>query len=56
VILNFVLVTVWGLRLSIHIGVRHTKEDFRYQDMRRDWMKHGIVAYYVIAFWFVFMM
>lgn len=56
VILNFTLVLIWALRLSIHIGVRHTKEDFRYQDMRRDWMKKGIVAYYIIAFWFVFMM
>jgi steroid 5-alpha reductase family enzyme len=30
-ILTFTLVTIWGLRLAIHIGVRHPgKEDFRY--------------------------
>lgn len=30
VILTAVLVTIWGVRLSYHIGVRHTKEDYRY--------------------------
>ena len=30
-ILVLVLVSIWGLRLAIHIGVRHPgKEDFRY--------------------------
>ena len=56
VILNFVLVSIWAARLSLHIGLRHTKEDFRYQDMRASWMKYGKAAYYVIAFWFIFMM
>ena len=36
--LNFVLVTIWGVRLAYHIGVRHTKEDYRYVDMRTRWM------------------
>jgi len=30
--------TIWGLRLAIHIGVRHTGiEDYRYVSMRRRW-------------------
>ena len=30
-ILTFALVTIWGLRLAIYIGMRHPgKEDFRY--------------------------
>jgi steroid 5-alpha reductase family enzyme len=36
--LNFVLVTIWGVRLAYHIGIRHTKEDYRYVDMRTRWM------------------
>jgi len=56
VILNFILISLWGLRLALHIGVRHKQEDFRYQDMRRNWMKHGIVAYYIIAFLAIFML
>jgi steroid 5-alpha reductase family enzyme len=32
------LILVWGVRLALHIGLRHTGvEDFRYQDMRRRW-------------------
>lgn len=45
--LNFVLVSIWGIRLAIHIGVRHNGEDFRYVDMRNDWMKGGLSSYYV---------
>lgn len=37
--LVYVLVTVWGLRLSLHIGSRSREkpEDFRYQKYRNDW-------------------
>ena len=56
VILNTVLISVWGLRLALHIGVRHTKEDFRYTDMRNRWMQGGLVAYYISAFFYVFML
>ena len=35
------LVTLWGVRLSLHIGLRSggKAEDFRYQKMRSDWGK-----------------
>lgn len=32
-----ILVTIWATRLGLHIGLRHTKEDFRYVDMRERW-------------------
>lgn len=40
-LLIYVLVTLWGLRLSIHIALRSMgkAEDFRYQKMRADWGK-----------------
>lgn len=56
VILNVVLVGVWAIRLGIHIGVRHNGEDFRYVDMRNNWMKNGLVIYYILAFTNVFML
>ncbi len=56
-ILTFVLISIWGLRLAIHIGVRHPgKEDFRYQDMRKGWVAKGQAYYYFAAFTYVFMM
>lgn len=56
VILNLVLVSIWGLRLAWHIGARHKQEDFRYVDMRTRWNKKGKCYYYTVAFWFIFMM
>lgn len=38
--LVLVLVLLWGLRLSIHLGIRsfsHSREDIRYANWRRDW-------------------
>jgi 3-oxo-5-alpha-steroid 4-dehydrogenase 1 len=39
--LVFVLVSLWGLRLSIFLGLRNAghAEDYRYQDMRKRWGK-----------------
>jgi len=39
--LVYALVTLWGVRLSAHIGLRSRgkTEDFRYQKMRTDWGK-----------------
>lgn len=35
------LLTLWGVRLGLHIGLRHRGrgEDFRYQKFRQDWGK-----------------
>lgn len=51
-----VLVSIWGLRLAIHIGIRHTKEDFRYVDMRNRWMAGGIWVYYISALVYIFLL
>lgn len=53
-ILTTVLVSIWGLRLSYHIGVRHTKEDYRYVDMRTRWNAEG--NFLLKAFTYVFML
>lgn len=40
-LLLLLLVTLWGLRLGVHLAIRHhgRGEDFRYQKFRRDWGK-----------------
>ena len=40
----YAFVTIWGLRLSLHIGLRMIgkTEDFRYQKMRTDWGKNVV--------------
>ena len=51
------LIAVWSMRLSIHIGLRHKGEDYRYVDMRRDWMaKGGYSGYLWRAFVYIFML
>ena len=47
-LLVYALVTLWGLRLSIHIGLRSwgKPEDFRYQKMRKDWGKSFLITSY----------
>jgi len=46
------LISIWAIRLALHIGLRHTKEDFRYQDMRARWNAEG--TYYLKTFVFIF--
>jgi len=48
---------IWGLRLSIHIALRHQgKEDFRYAEMRANWMAQGKATYYCKAIGYIFLM
>lgn len=56
-IIAFSIVTFWGLRLAQHIGGRHEigKEDFRYKEIRDNWMKKGKLFYYFMTFNFIFM-
>ena len=35
------MTALWSLRLSLHIGLRHTKEDFRYVIWRKAWGEKG---------------
>jgi len=51
-ILAFVLVAVWGLRLSLHIGLRNRgkAEDPRYQNWRKAWGRHATLRAYFQIF------
>ena len=49
------LVTVWGLRLSIHLFIRNVgkPEDFRYQKFRKDYGEH---RYWWVSYFQVFLL
>lgn len=51
-ILLYALVTVWGLRLSIHIYARNKNktEDFRYKAWRHEWRKLFYIRSYLQVF------
>ncbi|MFT6827482.1 MAG: steroid 5-alpha reductase family enzyme [Roseivirga sp.] len=53
-ILMYDLVALWGLRLSLHIGIRNSKkpEDFRYNNWRKEWGK----AFYLRSFLQVYLL
>jgi len=46
------LISIWGIRLAAHIGLRHKGEDFRYVDMRNRWTEQG--CYLLTAFIMIF--
>jgi steroid 5-alpha reductase family enzyme len=54
-ILLFILVTLWGLRLSIYLASRNLGkgEDFRYQEFRR---KYGAKRYWWISYFQTFLL
>lgn len=47
-----VLVTIWGSRLAYHIYLRNRgkKEDYRYENWRREWGKWWIIRSYLQVF------
>lgn len=47
---------IWGMRLALHIGLRHKQEDFRYVDMRKRWSEGGKCGYYIRAYVYIFML
>lgn len=55
-ILSFTCICIWGIRLALHIGCRHTQEDFRYQDFRNKWGVHGTFWLYVQFYCFIFLL
>ncbi len=48
-ILIYALVTLWGLRLTMHIALRSKgkSEDFRYKKWRMDWGKYFVIRSYL---------
>ena len=55
-LLNLVLVTVWALRLSLHLFRRFHGEDYRYVIIAKRWQHYGPVGRFIYAYLFVFAM
>ena len=55
-ILVTAMVCFWGFRLAYHIWARHTREDYRYKELREGWERNGSCGYYVRAFAYVWFM
>jgi steroid 5-alpha reductase family enzyme len=53
-ILSNVLVLVWAIRMALNNGLRHDAEDWRYAEMRANWMKKGQAFYYFAAYMFIY--
>lgn len=51
-IIASILVTLWGLRLSIHIYLRNKnkQEDFRYSSFRQQWGKYFYIKSYIYVY------
>ncbi len=51
-LITCLLVLAWGVRLSLHIGLRNGKksEDYRYQTMRASWGKTFLIRSYLQIF------
>ena len=51
-----ILVLIWAIRMALSNGLRHSGEDWRYVDMRNNWMKKGKCFYYFAAYMMVYFM
>ncbi len=51
-VLTLVLVTLWGLRLAVHIGLRNLgkDEDARYRKWRQEWGRYATIRAYFQVF------
>ena len=47
---------IWSLRLAVHIGIRHSGEDYRYVSIRERLSKRGPCCYYILAYLYIFML
>lgn len=56
--LVFIAVTLWGLRLALHIWKRHQgkPEDYRYQSWREEWMKKGKLYFFLRTYLQIFLL
>jgi steroid 5-alpha reductase family enzyme len=56
-IITLIFVFIWGIRLSFHIGIRHTgQEDYRYAYWRRTWSKKGAIYFNVRSFFQIYVL
>lgn len=53
-LLNLALVGIWGVRLSLHIGLRHKGEDYRYKIIKARWAHRPAPIRLLCAYLYIF--
>ena len=48
------MVTIWGVRLAVHIGKRHKGEDYRYKIIKGRWKHRPAWAQFIISYLYIF--
>lgn len=48
------MVTLWAVRLAIHIGMRHKGEDYRYVEMKKRWVSCPCPLAWLYSYLYVF--
>ena len=48
------MVTVWAVRLAVHIGVRHKGEDYRYKIIKRRWEHCSPIGQFITSYLYIF--
>lgn len=48
------MVTVWSIRLAVHIGSRHKGEDYRYIMIRKRWAHRGPFLRFLYSYLYIF--
>eukprot|EP00347_Sterkiella_histriomuscorum_P004131 403361636 len=55
-ILTNCLVFVWAVRMAINNQLKHDGEDWRFAEMRENWIKKGKTVYYLAAYFQIYFM
>ena len=53
-LLTIILVSLWGVRLSWHIGSRHKGEDYRYKIIKARWRHRPAPIRYLCSYLYIF--
>ena len=53
-IVTMCLVSLWAVRLSIHIGARHKGEDYRYKMIKGRWVRCSKGGRIIAAYLYIF--
>lgn len=52
--LTLALLAIWAVRLSLHIGLRHKGEDYRYKIIKSRWAHRSAPARYLCSYLYIF--
>ena len=51
---TMIMVSIWAVRLAVHIGARHKGEDYRYKIIKKRWAKCSPVGQFITSYLYIF--